>query len=211
MPLLGKLEQKEHIIWDWNGTILDDVDYAIGVINNLLEKQSLPQLTRDTYKNVFGFPIKDFYDRLGFDYNLQSFEDLCHEFVEQYMSGVNSCQPVAKIEATLQSIKASGKKQSVLSATAQPDLDIMIEHFAYGDLFDHVYGIDNKLAASKVERGKELLSVAAVPAANTVLIGDTLHDLEVGEALGIDVILITHGHHCHKKLSAQHEHVLSIA
>ena len=87
----------------------------------------------------------------------------------------------------------------------------MIEHFAYGNLFDHVYGIDNKLAASKIERGKELLRVAAVPAANTVLIGDTLHDLEVGEILGIDVILLSHGHNCHKRLSAQHEHVLSIA
>lgn len=210
MPLLGHIEHKEHIIWDWNGTILDDVDYAITVINGLLEKQALPALSREEYKNVFGFPIKDFYDRLGFNYDTQSFESLCHEFVDKYMAGVGECQPVGKIDAHLRAIKASGKKQSVLSATAQADLDTMIQHFAYQDLFDHVYGIDNKLAASKVARGKALLAHAATPAEKTVLIGDTLHDLEVGEALGIDVILITHGHHCHKKLSTQHETVISI-
>lgn len=210
MPLLKELINKKHIIWDWNGTILNDVQYAVETINTLLHNHNLKTVSLNEYKTLFEFPIRKYYDKLGFDYSKKSFEDLCDEFVATFMSDFSSCLPFKKIEEVLLHLKKLGKTQSVLSASDQENLDKMIHHFDFLDYFDFVYGIDNKYADSKIGRGKELISHAPFLKAETVLIGDTIHDLEVGEELGIDVILITHGHQCEKILLSRHHKVVNL-
>ena len=43
-----------HLIWDWNGTLLDDVEYCVGVMNVILRRRGLPELDRQRYHAVFG-------------------------------------------------------------------------------------------------------------------------------------------------------------
>lgn len=85
-----------------------------------------------------------------------------------------------------------------------------LEHFEISHLFDHIFGIFDKTAASKLERGRELIETARMPKEATVLIGDTDHDLEVGTELGIDVILVEHGHQCPIKLKSVHHQVVKV-
>jgi phosphoglycolate phosphatase len=126
------------------------------------------------------------------------------------MSNFKECTPFKEMEDILISVKKENKLQSILSATDQENLDKMMIHFNCSSHFDYVYGIADKLAASKVERGRELIEVSKMNKADTVLIGDTLHDLEVGVDLGIDVILITHGHQSVNVLSKSHDNVLTV-
>jgi len=210
MPLTQAIADKEHIIWDWNGTILDDVQYCVDTINPLLQQHQLSTISVERYRQLFEFPIRNYYDKLGFDYSRQSFEDLCHHFVDRYMEGVHCCEPYAAIEGLLAAVKVSGKTQSLLSATDQPNLEMMVQRFQYVDHFDFVYGIDNKLAASKLARGRELIVQSQISPEKTLMIGDTLHDLEVGLALGVEVVLLSHGHQSHGRLSAQHHRVLAL-
>lgn len=210
MSLIKHLDNKQHIIWDWNGTILNDVNYVVDVMNSVLKDQKMPNIDLATYKQIFEFPVKKYYDKLGFDYSKRSFEELCHDFVDRFMQGVHTCKPFEQIEGVLLNLKNIGKTQSVLSATDQPNLDHMVSHYGLRDIFQFVYGIEDKYARSKVARGQALLESATIAREETVMIGDTLHDLEVGEELGIDVILITHGHQCESILSKSHHTVLNV-
>ena len=74
---------KQHIIWDWNGTLLDDVPHAVKTINHFLEKHGLEQLDHERYRNIFRFPIFDYYQALGFDFKKAPFESLCHQYVDR--------------------------------------------------------------------------------------------------------------------------------
>ena len=74
----------EHIIWDWNGTLLDDVDYCRSIINTILIKNNLPQLSFDRYREVFTFPVQDYYKEAGFDFNKVSFE-IINESIALYI------------------------------------------------------------------------------------------------------------------------------
>jgi phosphoglycolate phosphatase len=185
-----------HVLWDWNGTLLDDVDHAVRTVNWLLGEQGLPSLDRERYRSVFGFPIRDYYVALGFDFERESFESLCERYVQRFMDGVLSVPLVNGMEAELRRLKSLGIRQSVLSAAEQADLDSMVRHFGLADVFERVYGIEDRLAASKVGRGRELLALLGARPERTVIVGDTLHDLEVAEALGIRAILVGHGHQC---------------
>jgi len=210
MPLINNIKDKKHIIWDWNGTILNDVQLCVDTMNTLLSDQNLPLISIADYKNLFEFPVRNYYDKLGFDYNKRSFEDLAHDFIDAFMIGVEKCQPFQRIHEILVEVKTAGKKQSILSATDQENLEKLILHFGYADLFDSVFGIDNKFADSKTERGKELIKESTHEKQDIIMIGDTLHDLEVAEKLGIDVVLVTHGHQCQSILNAKHHAVVDL-
>jgi len=72
------------------------------------------------------------------------------------MAEFGDCRPFHSMPAILSSLSTNGQVQSVLSATDQVNLDKMVDHFGFGDYFDFVYGIDNKIAASKLQRGFEI-------------------------------------------------------
>lgn len=201
----------EHVIWDWNGTLLSDVDFAVQTVNKSLEKRSLPLITRDTYQEKFCFPIKSYYQKLGLPTGDQEFEALCNEFVDNFMEGIFDCPLNYGAREILTHVKSTQKTQSILSASDQENLNRMMTAFELSPLIDNVYGIKDKLAASKVYRGHELLSAVNISKDKTVLIGDTDHDLEVGHELGISVILIDHGHQTRERLSKIHDLVVTCA
>jgi len=58
------------IIWDWNGTLLNDIQLCVQTINEMLDKRNLPLLSVNDYKDVFSFPVKNYYQKIGFDLRL---------------------------------------------------------------------------------------------------------------------------------------------
>jgi phosphoglycolate phosphatase len=190
-----------HVIWDWNGTLLDDVDHAIDVMNRLLDEHGLPGLDRSRYWTVFDFPVRRYYDALGFDYARESFESLCNRFMERFLAGAAELPLFPLMHAALHALKARGFVQSILSATEQGSLERMIQGFGLHEIFARVFGNSDHFATSKLERGRGLLRATGFDSARTVLIGDTLHDLEVADALGTHLVLVDHGHHSRARLS----------
>lgn len=211
MTLLGPyFENKHHIIWDWNGTLLSDIDHAVTTVNRLLVEEGLKPTNVAEYKQAFGFPVVNYYEALGFDVSPEKFHELCVRFNSYFYGGIGHCELWPGAKDILKMIHQSGKCQSVLSASEQSMLEHSIRHFEIEHLFHHVFGIADKKAASKVGRGHELMSASKINPKHTVLVGDTDHDLEVGEALGIDVILVEHGHQCHTRLKAKHSTVVKV-
>ena len=74
----------KHIIWDWNGTLLDDTWLCVEVLNGLLAKRNREPISKTTYRQNFGFPVIDFYNYLGFDTEIDSFEKISREFIDNY-------------------------------------------------------------------------------------------------------------------------------
>lgn len=202
------IKGKDHVIWDWNGTLLDDVGHAVSTMNSLLAEHSLPTMNHDHYRQIFEFPVLKYYRALGFDFSKEPFEELCHKFVSRFMSGFRHLPLIPEMKSVLMQLHQENFTQSVLSTTDQENLDSMISHFDLGHIFKFVFGIDNKLAGSKVERGRDLIQRSKMSPSHTVIIGDTLHDLEVARELGIDVVLIGHGHQCPIKLRSFHDRVI---
>lgn len=206
--IIERARPYKHIIWDWNGTIVDDVDIAVDSVSTLLEENSLPRVDVNTYKQVFGFPVKDYYEKLGFDLNESSFDRLSERFHEEYKK--NKIQQGKIFSDVVHHLEffSHTKRQSILSAGAQWHLEEWVDHFNLTHFFEHIYGIDNHFAASKVDRGHELMKRAQYHPQDTLLIGDTDHDAEVGRQLGIDVLLVANGHQSYERLAQIHDNVI---
>jgi phosphoglycolate phosphatase len=204
------IENKQHIIWDWNGTLLQDVDHALQVTNRLLAEENLPTITLSQYKKLMRFPVIHYYKDLGFDTSERRFPELCERFNQYFHAGVKDCGLWPGAKQTLQHIKQLGKRQSILSASEHGLLVAQVEMFDLDPLLDFVMGLPDKAANSKVERGHQLMKAANCAPSKTILIGDTDHDLEVGQALGIEVILVEHGHQEPERLRRVHSQVVRV-
>ncbi len=201
-PLLN-LEKTETILWDWNGTLLDDLDVNIKVINRMLARRGLIQLNQITYKNAFCFPVKLFYERIGIDLRKESFQELA----EEYMSDFRSCEDEITLNAdasfVLDAIHRRGINQYILSACGKEDLMRMINLFNLTGKFRKIYGAENICAHGKIETGKLLIKKHSINPERTLLIGDTLHDAEVAKAIGVNYILYSGGHNNHNLFSKE--------
>jgi len=183
-----------HIIWDWNGTLFNDVDWCFRVINSMLSKKGIKTLRGlDDYREAFCFPIIQYYRNVGFDFDVEPFPVLAEEFMSLYHAEKSgNCQLYPNAEATLEAIKKSGITQIILSASEKKILLSQINEFDITKYFDDILGISDIYAKSKIDIGLEYLSQNIIKKA--VLIGDSVHDSEVADALGVDCILIPNGH-----------------
>ncbi len=197
-----------HIVWDWNGTLLDDVDYSIAVMNGLLARRGLPLLDRARYHELFDFPVRDYYYRLGFDATRDSFEQLSVEFISAYDEHRWGCRLHRGVPEILAAVSRLGATQSILSAYRHETLHEIVGHFGLTPHFIRLTGLDNIFAHSKAELGRAWIAELGLPPTEVLMVGDTLHDLDVAREMGVDCVLVAAGHHPAARLRARHDRVL---
>ena len=188
-----------HIIWDFNGTIYDDVDACIKSANHLLGAHDLPLVTSiEQYRSLFGFPIQDYYARMGFDFEKTPFAELAPEWMDYYFKYSKDSTVYPDIPKALDAMREKGMEQWILSATEVNMLRGQLEGLGILSRFDGILGLDNIHAKSKKEIG--IAWKSANPDVRALMIGDTDHDAEVAEAMGIDCVLVAAGHQSHERL-----------
>jgi len=189
-----------HIIWDWNGTLLDDSRMAVMVINETLAKRDMPTISLEHYQKIFGFPVIDYYRRLGFDFKDESFEVVGTEFIDGYEKHKYDVGLYPGVEEVLSKLSALRVSHSILSAYKQNTLDELVEHFGLTNRFLKIVGLNNHYAHSKVGNGIQWMSELGMEPSEVLFVGDTEHDFEVAEAIGVDCILIPGGHQTREAL-----------
>ena len=189
-----------HIIWDWNGTLLNDQRLCVEILNAMLKARSLPAVTAQQYKDEFDFPVMDYYKKVGFDFSKETFDSVAAEFINQYEASRFSCPLQPDAIKALQYFKAKNLTQSILSAYNQFRLEEVIAHFQLTKYFTHIVGLTDDYAHGKVVAGKQFMGKTGLKPDKTVFIGDTIHDFEVAKAINTSCILIADGHQPKEKL-----------
>ena len=196
-----------YILWDWNGTLLDDTQAALDTLNIMLARRRGRPIAMDYYRDHFSFPVKPFYKSIGVCLENEDWDALAVEYHDTYAAQPKRLNP--ETIAALERVKASGARQSIISALRQDLLEEITAELGVAKYMDFVYGVDNLDGRSKVERARELVS--AITRSTTpplthssafVFIGDSLHDKEVADALGVRCVLCAQGSHAGWRLRA---------
>lgn len=198
-----------HIIWDWNGTLLDDKWLCIESISTLLLARNLPSIDEEKYARIFRFPVKEYYREAGFDFIHEPFEVPAMEFINIYDSRKKECSLHKGAITILELFAKRGCTQYLLSASETVMLKEMTHHFGITRYFEKIQGLDNHYAHGKGDLGLELLLTINAPLDSIIMIGDTCHDKEVADLLGIDSILCTNGHFPEDRLVNCGTHLIS--
>jgi len=202
------LSGKSHVIFDWNGTILNDMDLCVEVINSVLVKYGLPEINLDFYRRHFRFPVIEYYHSLGFDFDRHCWQEVSQAFIERFEARVESCPLFAGAEELLNDLSAKGIGCSILSAAHRDHLESLVSKHGLAGYFPQRVGAGDTHAHGKVELGKKLMHSLGIDPKEIILIGDTDHDFAVGRELGVDVLLLADGHQDYSVLSPLSDKVL---
>jgi len=188
------------IIWDWNGTLLNDIDMCIASMNVLLKNRDIPEISKQTYREVFSFPVKDYYRAIGFDFEKEDFSIPALQFIDLYQNNFDSCTLQNDAIEVLSMLQEMGIRQFVLSAMEHEMLIETLEKKGILHFFEGMAGLTDHYAVSKAEQGKKLIQKFNIDTENCWLIGDTEHDFEVATSLGVHCVLIADGHQSMERL-----------
>jgi len=190
----------QHVIWDWNGTLLDDLELSLDTINSMLISRNLNSVSKSTYLAIFGFPVKDYYLKLGFDFSQEPFEEISTEFITSYENGRSDCLLMEGATEMIDLISRKGLSQSILSASKMAYLKEAVTDYNIDGYFSLVDGLDNHHAAGKLSLARDHLAKLNLDPRSILLIGDTLHDAAIAAELGFYCCLIPNGHHSRRRL-----------
>jgi phosphoglycolate phosphatase len=200
LPQPEKMQRGEMIIWDWNGTLLNDIDICIESINCLLDRRGMKSITKDFYLDFFRFPVIDFYVDLGFNFESEDFDALSDEYINQYLSiEARSSLHDGAIDL-LNHFQANHVDQIVLSAMEQHTLTRAVGKYNIRSYFTDIIGTPNFYGQGKLETARQFIEKSSLSPSQITLLGDTVHDFEVAKALGCNCILISGGHQPYEKL-----------
>ena len=189
------------IIWDFNGTLLDDMQVCINCMNVMLKERELPVLDLERYREIFTFPVRDYYLSLGFDFQKEPFEIPAHQFIDLYRDALHEAPLQPEAIQILEHFENLGVKQIILSAMEKDFLEETLEFKGILGYFDRVAGITNHLGDGKLDLAKELVSSLGNHSGKICMVGDTVHDYEVATGSGIPCILVAQGHQSFERLS----------
>ena len=190
----------KHIIWDFNGTLLNDTQLSLDVDNNVFEKLGIPAITIDDYRNNMTMPVRDFYPTVGVDYSVHSYETIARLWLDEFNQKAVGVGLVSGALDAIRFFHGQGRSQSVLSASYEPSLRKQCEALGLTPYMTDISGLEDESASKKTEIGRRQLRELGLEGRDVVLIGDMLTDVHLAEDLGADCILVSWGHNDLKRL-----------
>ena len=180
------------IIWDWNGTLLDDNHASLSALNAILLRRGLETVDLDYYRKNFAFPVKYFYESLGVKIECEDWDALAQEYHDAY----HECELRLAADANdaLQFVRNNGVSQAVVSAMREDYLVSDMDRFGIRPYFESVLGTNNLDGCSKLSRIRDYVALAG-GREEYVVIGDSLHDKEVADAIGARCVFYGGGSH----------------
>lgn len=192
---------KKAIVWDWNGTLLNDVDLVLELTNKMLDKRNANQLTLEQYKNCFSFPIEDYYRRIGFVFSTkEEFLKIVQEFNCAYEKQMEQCPLYCNEIEVLQYFREQGYVQYIVSGLNQRDLMKAVKGKKIDDFFRKIIGSKEMDATDKYANIVALIQKENLCNTSIAIIGDTLSDYYLAEKIRCRSVLLSQGHQSKQKL-----------
>ena len=196
-----KLLSYDRVLWDFNGTILDDMDLCFYAINTMLARRGLPLLAdMEAYRGAFGFPVQIYYARVGLEGEGKGFVRDAHEWMDLYHAGERDLTAREGVQDALAFIYRAGVPQGILSASETGMLTSQLAGLGLDHYFDHLYGRDDIYAADKSQIAAKYRHEH--PNERVLMIGDTIHDYETACAGAFDCVLMAGGHQTKETLAS---------
>ncbi|WP_037605431.1 HAD family hydrolase [Streptacidiphilus rugosus] len=192
---------RAHIVWDWNGTLFDDIEAVVGASNAAFAELGLPSFSVAEYREWYRVPVIDCYaDRLGRMPSTEEWQRMDAVFHEHYTARRDSCG----LAVGAMEILRARASQSLLSMYGHDELVPLVRSLGIESHFRRVDGRDGTSGISG--KGQYLIRHLAhlggeVDPAVVVLIGDVPDDAAAAAEAGVRSVLYTGGAGSRRELS----------
>ena len=133
------------VVWDFNGTIVDDVELCYEIETKMLQERHMQTYTLEQYRDTFCFPVIEYYYKMGYTFEEESYEDISVEFNQLYDEGFPSLKVMDDFIETIESFQENGMENVIISASRQDKLLEQCQQLGISSYFTKILGTDNLL------------------------------------------------------------------
>ncbi len=190
-----------HIIWDWNGTLLNDAHYSWKVFNTLSNRRGIPEVTFNRYQELYMHPVEKMYENAGFNFSLEPFSVITKEWHDLYVESAHQLTLFVDASEAIDYARRLKISQHIVSALPHSVLEAGVKKQEIYHHFHTVCGLNDLHGRSKIENAVELTTMLGAAPESILVIGDSSHDAEVARAVGARCVLVTSGYEDPGRLS----------
>ncbi|WUS97284.1 HAD hydrolase-like protein [Streptomyces sp. NBC_00708] len=194
--------RRTHLVWDWNGTLLDDNTAVVGATNAAFGEVGLAPITVEQYREMYCIPIPRFYERLmGRLPTDAEWERMDGVFHRHYTEQRDACGLTAGAAELLARWQLTGGSQSIMSMYRHEELVPVVRGFGIEGHFLRVDGRTGPSGGSKAQyMERHLAALEGISPQRTVVIGDAVDDAVAAAHAGARAVLYTGGSHSRASL-----------
>ncbi len=187
-----------HIIWDWNGTLLNDIGASLASVNDMLAMRGKQPIDIDFYRECIGVPIIKFYEKV-FDMENEDYAVIIKQYNEGYLRHLGDCELTDGVIDVLDYFEKNGVKQAIVSSSNNEQLHMNVRKYGIYNRFEAILGSADFYAGSKIDRAVDYLQKSGGNC-RVLVVGDLEHDAELAKELSADCVLLTSGHENRERL-----------
>jgi phosphoglycolate phosphatase-like HAD superfamily hydrolase len=192
-----------HIVWDWNGTLLDDFPQVVLAAGRAARDVLGMGLDADDYRRCYARPVRRLYENLaGRSLTEAEWSALNQRYHDTYRAQLTSVRPAPDARAALAAVEAAGITQSLLSMWAHEELVALVGELGLGAALIGLDGLPSSGAGDRkapwLARHLERLRRGPLPgleAGEVVVVGDSLDDAAAAAEVGARAVLVDGGSH----------------
>lgn len=183
----------KYIVWDYNGTIINDAGLAVDAENMVLQSYGLSPISLEYYLKECEMPLINFYRKI-FDLSKYDYKEIAKRFIENYDKLFYTADIFPEVRDMIEMLSNNGLIQGVISGFETERLVGSLKKFELDGYFKFISGADNIHAGDKSERAAKVIEKNGFEPSETLFIGDMYHDYETACKVGADCVLIAKGH-----------------
>ena len=183
----------KNIIFDWSGTLSNDIIQVYTSAMNVFRKLGLKVLSLEEYKKEFTLPYMNFYLKFKKDANKEEIDKL---FIKE-INSVDEPKPFSDAKTILEFLKQKNIKLAVLSSHPREKLEKEVRAYGFEKFFSDINGSVH----NKVEVITGIMKRNGFEANETAYVGDMTHDIEAGKKAEVITIAVSWGYQSREKLS----------
>lgn len=196
------MQRYELIVFDWDGTLMDSAGMIVHCVQAAARDLALEPPSDERARHIIGLGLVDALRHALPDLPEARYEDLVERYRHHYLSRDHELVLFAGVDAMLQGLVESGRWLGVATGKSRRGLDRALEYSGLGACFHATRCADECHSKPHPQMLEELMTEFAVSPAQTLMIGDTTHDLLMARNAGIDAVAVSYGAHPRADLEA---------
>jgi len=183
-----------HVVWDWNGTLLDDLDQVIAAVNETLRELGESPISAVMYGAHYQRPVRRFYEsllgRVVPDHEWHLIDELFHNAYRSQLPNVTLAPDATE---ALEAVDSAGHTQSLLSMLLHDDLVDMASTFGVDRFMRRIDGLRGARGVQKLASLESHIDALGLTTGDVLIIGDALDDVAAAKAAGSRCVMYDRG------------------
>lgn len=201
-------KNEKHIVWDWNGTLLDDTHIVLVCVNVAMKRWISEPLSMEKFRAVYQTPLRAFYRAAGvaeesLDLALESESNVFHD---NYESRAIEAPLRTGAADLLKRLKTAQVSSHILSNHIEDRIITLLDRHNIHGYFDEIMAYasrETQYDRPKGERLHAFIDANGLEPSNVIIVGDTVEEIEIGQTLGLTSVAITGGVGTEERLRTQ--------